>query len=50
MRDVDQDLKRLAAELLGALHDEPLPPAIRDLALRLQNELDARAKSPLESD
>ncbi|WP_128253363.1 hypothetical protein [Falsirhodobacter deserti] len=40
--DLDDELQRLAADLVGALAREPVPPAILDLAERLQAALDAR--------
>lgn len=39
---LDDDLQRLAADLVGALRNEPVPAAIADLAFRLQCALDAR--------
>lgn len=52
--DVDDDLQRLATDLIGALQDEPVPPAILELARRLQQALEARAETsaaqPSESD
>ncbi|QUS36730.1 hypothetical protein [Falsirhodobacter algicola] len=40
-QDLDEDLSQLAADLLAALKDEPVPPAILDLAARLQAALRA---------
>lgn len=40
--DGEGELDRLAAELLAAMEAEPVPPKIRDLALRLQAALAAR--------
>ncbi len=42
MADLDNELRRLATDLVGALRDEPTPPAILDLATRLQVALDRR--------
>ncbi|MDB6452296.1 hypothetical protein [Falsirhodobacter sp. 20TX0035] len=48
VRDLDEDLKRLTAELIDALRNEPVPPPILDLAARLQAALTARATVPAE--
>ncbi len=40
---LDDDLADMAVELVRAIKDEPVPPAIHDLALRLQQALAARA-------
>jgi len=40
--ELDNELRRLATELVGALHDEPTPSAILDLAARLQAALNRR--------
>ena len=39
MSDLDNELRRLATDLVGALRDEPVPPAILDLAHKLQAAL-----------
>lgn len=39
----DEALDEAAARLCEAIRAEPVPPAIRDLALRLQALIDARA-------
>lgn len=40
---LDDDLADIAVELVRALQAEPVPPAIHDLAVRLQQALAARA-------
>lgn len=40
---LDDDLADMAADLIRALQNEPVPPAILDLAGRLQQALAARA-------
>lgn len=48
VRDLDEDLKRLTAELIDALRNEPVPAPILDLASRLQAALNARVTVPAD--